>query len=124
MDPHREKRTNHQQDVAGTSKRGHANKVPVVRGPHPNPHHHPSHSSDEDEDDREMLERHSPIERSSHMPIKYSKKMKHRTINDSREVPMYEGGKQSHDPRSWSLFHSDWYRSIYLHKKMPVVDDC
>jgi hypothetical protein len=30
--------------------------------------------------------------------------------------------KQSRDPHSWSLFHSDWYRSIYLHKLKPVVE--
>jgi hypothetical protein len=28
---------------------------------------------------------------------------------------------QSTYPRFWSLFHSDWYRSIYLHKKTLVV---
>jgi hypothetical protein len=35
---------------------------------------------------------------------------------------MYEGSKQSCDSRFWSLFHSDWYRSIYLHKLKPVVE--
>jgi hypothetical protein len=122
MDPHREKRTKHWQDVVGTSKQGHVGNAPVVRGPPPHPSHHPSHSSDEDEEDCEMLERHEPIERSSNMAIKYSKKTKQGTINDNREALVCEGGKQSRDPWFWSLFHSDWYHSIYLHKKRLVVE--
>jgi hypothetical protein len=122
MDPCREKRTKHRQDMVGSFKQGRTGKVPTIRGPPPHPRHHPSHSSDEDEDDREMLERHSPIERSSHLAIKYSKKTKQSTINDNREAPVYEGGKQSRGPHFWSIFHSKWYRSIYLHKKRPVVE--
>jgi hypothetical protein len=123
MDPCHEKRTKHWQDEAGTSKRGCISKAPVGHGPPPpsHPHHHPSHSSDDDEEEREMLERHAPIELSSHKTIRYSKKTKQRTINDNREAPMYEGGKQSYDPHFWSLFHSDRYCSIYLNKKRPVV---
>jgi hypothetical protein len=56
------------------------------------------------------------------MAIKYSKKTKQGKINDNGEAPMYEGSKQSRDPHFWSIFHSDWYRSIYLHKKRPVVE--
>jgi hypothetical protein len=123
MDPHREKRTKHQQDAIGTSKWGRPSKAHVGRGPPPrHPHHHPSHSSDEDEEEREMLERHAPIEQSFHMAIRYFKKTKHGTINDNREAPVCEGGKQSHDPHFLSLFHSDWYRSIYLNKKRLVVE--
>jgi hypothetical protein len=123
MNPRREKHTKHRQDEARSSKRGQASKgkAAVSPGPPP-PHHHPSHSSDEDEDDREKLEMHSPIERSSHLAIRYSKKSKQGTISDNREAPVYEGSKQSHDPRFLSLFHSDGYRSIYLYKKMPVVE--
>jgi hypothetical protein len=93
-------------------------------GPPPPPHpcHHPAHSSDEDEEEHEMLERHALIERSSHMAIRYSKKTKLCTINDNCEAPVYEGDKQSHDPHFWSLFHFDWYHSIYLNKKRPVVE--
>jgi hypothetical protein len=69
-----------------------------------------------------MLERHAPIERSSHMAMRYSKKTKQGTINDNREAPVNEGGKQSRDPRFWSLFHFNWYRSIYLNKKRSVVE--
>jgi hypothetical protein len=119
MDPHHEKRTKNWQDAARTSKQGRSGKAPVTRGP-PRPHHHPSHSSDED--DCEMLKRHAPVERSSHLAIKYSKKTKQGTINVNREAPVYEGSKQSRDPRFWSLFHSDWYHSIYLNKKKLVVE--
>jgi hypothetical protein len=56
------------------------------------------------------------------MAIRYSKKTKQGTINDNRESPMYEGGKQSHDPHFLSLFHSDWYCSIYLNKMRPMVE--
>jgi hypothetical protein len=124
MGPRHEKRTKHRQDEAGTSKRGCSGKAPMTHGPQPPPHpcHHPSHSSDEGEDDHEMLERHTPIEQSSHMAIRYSQKTKQSTINKNHEAPVYQGSKQSHDPRFWSLFHSDWYRSIYLHKKTPVVE--
>jgi hypothetical protein len=69
-----------------------------------------------------MFERHTPIERSSHLAIKYSKKTKQSAINENREAPMYEGSNQSREPRFWSIFHSDWYRSIYLHKLKPVVE--
>jgi hypothetical protein len=122
MDPCREKRTKHQQDAARTSKRGCSGKAPMTHGPPPLPHHHPSHSSEKEEDDREMFKRHAPIERSSHLAIKYSKKTKQGTINVNREALVYEGSKQSHDPRFCSLFHSDWYRSIYLHKVRAVVE--
>jgi hypothetical protein len=98
------------QDVARTSKRGRSGKALARR--HVPSRHHASHSSEE-EDDYEMLKRHPPIERSSHIALRYSKKKKQSTINDNREAPVYEGSKQSHDPHFWSLFHSDWYHSIY-----------
>jgi hypothetical protein len=69
-----------------------------------------------------MFERHTPIEHSSHLAIRYSKKTKQDTINENSEGPMYEGSKQLCDSRFWSLFDSDWYRSIYLHKLKPVVE--
>jgi hypothetical protein len=56
------------------------------------------------------------------MALRYSKKMKQSTINDNHEALVYAGSKQSCDPRFWALFHSDWYRSIYLHKLKPVVE--
>jgi hypothetical protein len=85
MDPRREKRTKHQRDEVRASKWGRVDKgkASVSRGPPPPPCHHPSHSSEEDEDDCEMLEQHSPIERSSHMALHYSKKTKQRTINEN-----------------------------------------
>jgi hypothetical protein len=49
-------------------------------------------------------------------------KSKQSTINDNRKAPVYEGSKQFRDPHFWSLFHLDWHRSIYLHKKKPVVE--
>jgi hypothetical protein len=123
MDPRREKRTKHQQDVGGTSKRGRTGKAPVYRGNHsPRLSHHPSRSSDEDVEDHEMFEWHSPIEGSSHLALRYSKKKKQSTINENREAPVYEGSKQSHDPHFWALFHLDWYHSIYLYKLKPVVE--
>jgi coproporphyrinogen III oxidase len=36
-------------------------------------------------------------------------------------TPRRPSSQQSTDPRFWSLFHSNWYHSIYLHKKTPVV---
>jgi hypothetical protein len=81
-----------------------------------------SFSSSVKEDERELLKRHTPSERSSHLAIHYSKKSKQSTINDKCEALVYEGSKQSRDPHFWSLFHSDWYRSIYLHKKKPMVE--
>jgi hypothetical protein len=89
--------------------------------PPPHPRHHPYHSSDKEEDERELYERHAPEERNDHYAIWYSKKTKHGTINHNCEAPAYEGSQQSADPQFWSLFHSIWYRSIYLHKKTPVV---
>jgi hypothetical protein len=96
MDPPHEKHTKHQQDLVGTSKRGRfdKSKAPVSHGPPP-PCHHPSHSSDEYDLDWEMLERHSPIERSSHMALRYSKKMKQCTINGNHQDPVYDCSKQS-----------------------------
>jgi hypothetical protein len=119
MDPRREKRSKKQQDVvspSSSSKRGRSGKALVGRYP-PLPRHHPSHFSKEEEDELEVFKRHTPFEWSSHLAILYSKKSKQSTINENREAPVYEGSKQSRDPRFWSLFHSDWYMSIYLHKK-------
>jgi hypothetical protein len=58
MDPHREKRTKHVQDVAESSKRGRSSKVLATRPPL-TPRHHPSHSNVEEEDDRELFKRHA-----------------------------------------------------------------
>jgi hypothetical protein len=100
MDPHYEKRTKHRQDVArpSSSKRGCFGKALAGSHPPPPPRHHPSHSSNEEGDDCEAIEQHSPIERSSHMALCYSKEMKQSTINDNREALVYEGSKQSGDP--------------------------
>jgi hypothetical protein len=106
--------------VAGSSKQGRSGKALAGRYPPP-PHHHPSHSSEEEED-CELFKHHTPIEWSSHLAIRYSKKSKQITINENREALVYEGCKWPHDPHLWSLFHSDWYWSIYLHKKKPVVE--
>jgi hypothetical protein len=123
MDPRPKKRTKHRQDVAGPSsfKRGLSGKATVSRGPPPRPSYHPSHSSDDEQDERELYERHAPEERDDHYAIRYSKKTKQGTINTGREALVYEGSKQSADLHFLSLFHSDWYRSIYLNKKTPVV---
>jgi hypothetical protein len=102
------------------SKRDRPGKV-LARSHPPPPRHHPSHSSEE-EDDRELFKCYTPIERSSHLAIRYSKKSKQSTINENCEAPVYEGSKQSCNPHFWSLFHSDWYRSIYLHKKNHMVE--
>jgi hypothetical protein len=116
-----EKRTMQGQDVVESSKRGPSSKAVVTH--HRPPHcHHPSHSSNEEEDERELFKIHSPVECSNHMALKYSKKTKQRTINEAHEAAVYAGIKQSTDLHFWSFFHSDWYRSIYLHKKKPVVE--
>jgi hypothetical protein len=118
MDPHHEKQTKKWQDVAGTSsKRGHFSKALVGRFPRPS--HHLSHFND---DERELYERYAPEERQDHYALHYSKKTKQSTINENREALVYEGSKQSHDPHFWSLFHSDWYHSIYLNKAKPVLE--
>jgi hypothetical protein len=121
MDPRREKRAKQGQDVVRSSKRGRSSKAVVTRHPPP-PHHHPSHSNDEEEDDCELLKRHAPVERSNHLAIKYSKKTKQSTINANHKAPVYARNKQSMDRLFWSLFHYDWYHSIYLYKKKPVVE--
>jgi hypothetical protein len=92
--PHHEKRSKKGQDVGWSSKCGHSSKALAGCYPLP-PRHHPSHSSDEEEDDCEMFKRHAPIDRSSHMAIKYPKKMKQNTINENRESLVYEDSKQS-----------------------------
>jgi hypothetical protein len=121
MDTHMEKRTKQGQDVVGSTKRGPSSKA-VVTHHRPPPFHHPSHSSKEEDDDRKLFKIHSPIECSNHMAIKYSKKTKQHTINEAHKAVVYASSKQSVDLRFWSFFHSDWYRSIYLHKKKPVVE--
>jgi hypothetical protein len=121
MDSRHEKRTKKRQDVARTSsKRGRSSKA--LAGHFPRPSHHPSHSSDDEQDEHELYERYAPEERHDHYAIRYSKKSKQSTISENWEAPVYEGSKQSHDPRFWSLFHSDWYHSIYLNKAKPVVE--
>jgi hypothetical protein len=52
-----------------------------------------SHSSKEEEDDHETFKIHSPIERTNLMPLKYSKKTTHRTINGNSGAPMYDGNQ-------------------------------
>jgi hypothetical protein len=121
MDPRREKQTKKHQDVAGaSSKRGRSSKA--LAGCFPRPSHHPSHSSGNEQDERELYERLAPEERLDHYVIRYSKKSKQSIINGNREAPVYVGSKQSHDPRFWPLFHSGWYRSIYLNKTKPMVE--
>jgi hypothetical protein len=113
------KRTKKRQDVAETSKRGRFGKALASRGPQPS--RHPSHSSNGEDDDCELFERDSPNERPDHYAIKYSKKTKQCVIIENCEAPTYEGSKESTYHHFWSLFHSNWYRSIYLHKKTSVV---
>jgi hypothetical protein len=124
MDPHREKRSKKGQDIVRpSSKRGHQGKVVVIHSPPPpRPHHHPSHSSEEEDDDRELVKIHLPMERTNRMPHKYSKKTKQENINQNHGDPMYDGSQQSTDLRFWSHFHVDWYRSIYLYVKKPMVE--
>jgi hypothetical protein len=40
-----------------------------------------------------MFKHHTPVERSSHLALCYSKKTKKSTINDNREALVYEGNK-------------------------------
>jgi hypothetical protein len=110
--------------VARTSKRGDSGNASVSLGHHPppRPSHHTSHYNDEGEDDHEVLERYPPIECSSHMAIRYSKKTKQGTVNGNREAPLYVGSKQYRYPHFWSLFHFHWYCFIYLDKKRPVME--
>jgi hypothetical protein len=121
MDPHRVKRTKSRQDVSGTTKQGRTSKAPVSHGPPPRLSYHLSHSSDDEQDECELYESHAPEEHNDHYAIWYFKKTKQDTINIAHEAPIYECSQQSVDPRFWSFFHPDWYRSIYLNKKTPVV---
>jgi hypothetical protein len=38
-----------------------------------------------------------------------------------RNTPCYESDKVGSDPRFWSYFHADWYRSVYESKRTPAV---
>jgi hypothetical protein len=82
----------------------------------------PPHSSGDEQDERELYERHAPEEHLDHYAIRYSKKSKQSIINGNQEALVYVGSKQSRDHRFWSIFHSDWYCSIYLNKIKPVVE--
>jgi hypothetical protein len=124
MDPCREKHTKKGQDVVWpSSKQGRQGKsVVTCLPPPPRPSHHPSHSSDEDEDDRETFKIQSPIERINRMPHKYSKKVKKEIINQNCGYPVHDGSQQCTNKRFWSQFHMDWYCSIYLYAKKPMVE--
>jgi hypothetical protein len=97
------------------------NQGVTLAGCYPPSSYHPSHSSNKVHDEHEMYKRHDPEESDDHYDIRCSKKTKQETINHNCEAPVYEGSWQSVDPWFWSLFHSDWYHTIYLHKKTPVV---
>jgi hypothetical protein len=42
-------------------------------------------------------------------------------IITQRNTPSYDSNKDGPDPRFWSYFHEDWYRSVYESKQIPVV---
>jgi hypothetical protein len=35
---------------------------------------------------------------------------------------VYDCDQQSSNPRFWSHFHADWYSSVYLYVKKPMVE--
>jgi hypothetical protein len=54
-----------------------------------------------------------PIPLRMHPPFEYSR---------SRQCNYYETRRMSKDHRFWSYFHHDWYRSVLMPKKTPVVE--
>jgi hypothetical protein len=43
------------------------------------------------------------------------------TIINQCNIPCYDSAKEGPDPRFWSYFNADWYRSVYQPKHTPVV---
>jgi hypothetical protein len=111
------KRTKQSQDVGGSpsqAKKLRAHKV-ILRPP-------PMVPSDEEEEEELPLQSHSPIEHpgSRRTPVNYMSEDS-RTIITQRNTPCYECDKVGSDPRFWSYFHADWYRSVHESKRTPVV---
>jgi hypothetical protein len=111
-----EKRVKQSQDVGGSSseaKKPHAHKI-ILRPPPPVP-------LDEKEEE-EPLRIHSPIEHPSgqRTPVNYMKEDS-KTIINHWNTACYDSHKAGPDPRFWSYFHADWYRSVYKRKQTPVV---
>jgi hypothetical protein len=111
-----EKRTKKSQDVGGSSSKAKKPRVRkiILRPPPPVP-------SDEEEEEL-PLQIHSPIEHlgSRRTPVNYMRENS-RTIITQRNTPCYDSDKVGPDPRFWSYFRADWYRSIYESKQTPVV---
>jgi hypothetical protein len=110
-----EKRVKHPQDGAGATsktKKPHTCKIRLNLPP-------PIPSLEEEED---LLRIHSPEEHPSgqHKLVNYMKAGQ-QTIATQRGTPCYESHKVAPDPRFWSYFHVDWYRSIYKLKQNTVV---
>jgi hypothetical protein len=121
MDSHREKRSKKGQDVASPSSKWGRKATVICRPPPPHPAHHPSHSCEEDEEPK-AFKMHSPQECTNRVALKYSKKTKQETINSACGAPTYDGSQQCIDRRFWFYLHMDWYRSIYLYKKKPMIE--
>jgi hypothetical protein len=111
-----EKQTKKSQDVEGSSskaKRPHARKI-VLCPPPPVP-------SDEEEEEL-PLQIHSPIEHTgSRRTLVYYMREDSRSIITQRNTHCYDSDKVGLDPRFWSYFHADWYRSVYESKQTLAV---
>jgi hypothetical protein len=69
------------------------------------------------------LKIHSPLEESDRLreSVNY-RKQDCNTITTQREIACYDVEKEAYDPRFWTFFHVDWYRSVYQSKKKHVVN--
>jgi hypothetical protein len=78
-----------------------------------------------------------PLEDTSPVPLRMHPPFEHSRMNDqwtgmkviseavfdaSRQCNYYETRRMSKDCRFWSYFHHDWYHSVLMPKKMPVVE--
>jgi hypothetical protein len=111
-----EKLTKQSQDVGGSSsqaKKPRACKV-ILRALAPVP-------SDEEEEELPLQVR-SPVEDTNHRrtQVNYMREDS-QTIINQRNILCYESTKEGPDPRFWSYFHADCYRSVYESKQTPMV---
>jgi hypothetical protein len=116
MDPSREKSTKNRDDPnAGTSQHRKAQKKTIlIKRPIP--------VADISDDELGMpLEIDELIERGTRNQLNFSK-TDFATITAKRQEECYTSRKTVIDLRFWMLFHADWYMSIYLQKRKPVVE--
>jgi hypothetical protein len=81
---------------------------------------HPVYHTDSEEEHELALKMHTPEERGPRNHVDYMK-ADQAQITARREENCYASRKVGVDPRFRSLFHNDWYNSVYLHKKKLAV---